>query len=157
MTVYDMCVQGYNAAYEAKTDLSGRPQLLGRRFIGTDLTDLTTTATDSFKIFKLSKFQMVTRMWVIVTDADDTAITLKAGYTDGTNTSDTAYEASAALNSAAVTYTIDNYKLMDDDGYYVTITLSVLSTLDADCEFSIVAEVIDLRGLGITEALTAPV
>lgn len=157
MVLYDMCQQGYTAAFEAKTDNAGREQVLMRRFIGTDFTSLTTTASDIFKVFKISKNQLVNRVWTIVTDADDTAITLDIGYTDGTNTAAEAFETNAALNSTGVTESADDKIFFDDDGYYIILTLSALSTLDAATEFIVACEVIDMRGVGVTTALTAPV
>lgn len=157
MTVFDMCTQEYKAAFESKTDNSGREQVLIRRFLGSEFTALTTTATDTFKIFKISKHQLVNRVWTIVTDADDTAITLDIGYTDGTNTAATAFETDAALNSTGVTESADDKIFFDDDGYYIILTFSALSTLDAATEFVIMAEVMDARGAGVTTALTAPV
>lgn len=157
VTYFDMCQQGYNSSFEAKADNAGREQVLMRRFIGTDLTSLSTTTTDVFKILKVSKNQLVNRVWTTVTKADDTAITLSIGYTDGTNTSANAFEADAALDSTGVTESADDKIFFDDDGYYLTITLSALSDLDAATEFSIMAEIIDFRGVGVTTALTAPV
>jgi len=157
MTVFNMCTSDYQANYNARSDLSGRTQVLSRRFIGTDLTALTTTATDSFKIFKIGKHQLVKNVKVIVTDADDTSITVSLGYTDGTNTSATAFEADANLNSTGVTSSADDIVFFDDDGYFIVMTLGALSTLDAATEWVVMVEVDDLSNVGVTEALTTPV
>lgn len=158
MVVYDMCQSGYRGAYEGASDLKGRVQVLRREFIGTDFTALTTTHTDTFKIFKIGKHQLVNRVWTIVTDADaGGAITLAIGYTDGTNTAATAFEGNANLAATGVTESADDKIFFDDDGYYIILDFSVLTTLEATTEFTVVIELIDLRDAGVTEALTAPV
>ena len=111
---------------------------------------------DSYKIAKISKQQLVDYVWTIVNVADDTAITLSIGYTDGTNTSANAFEASAALNSAGVIASSDDQVLFDDDGYFLTITPSTLTAMDDGLEFLIVARVFDFSLEGLTD-LTAPI
>ena len=159
MTVHDLTTQKYKGA-PAKTNKEG-VQVLGKRLIGSmltgDIEGVTPANGDTFKIAKIGKHQMIPRVFTIVTDADDTALTLDIGYTDDTNASTAAFEGDAALNSTGVTESADDKVFFDDDGYYLTITLTTLTTLDDDCEFTVLAEVIDCIGLGITEALTAPV
>jgi hypothetical protein len=132
-----------------------------RRFLGSELKaavgGVTPVDGDTFKIFKLNKHQIATRTLFTVTDADDTSIEVTMGYTDGTNASVNAFEASRNLNAAGVVYSMDAFKLMDDDGYFVTITIPSITNLDSDCEFVISLEVLDLSEVGIAEVLTAPV
>jgi len=158
MTVYDMCTQDFSPAnYEAPAMLAGSKQYMRRRFVGSDFTDLTTTASDSFKIFKIDKHMMVPIVYTIVTDADDTSITLDIGYTDGTNTAATAFEGDAALDSTGVTASSDDTIFFDDDGYYITLVLSNLADLDDATEFTVVVGVLDLSDAGVTTEITAPV
>jgi len=157
MTTFDMVSTNKYKSFEARADLAGRVQYMARSFLGSEITALSTTATDIFKVMKLAKHQMVTRVWTVVTDADDTAITLDIGYTDGTNTAATAFEGDAALDSTGVTQSSDDLIFFDDDGYFIILTFSALATLDDDCEFVVVVEVLDLSNAGVTEVLTTPV
>lgn len=159
MTIHDLTTQRYEG-HPAKTGIEGI-RIIVRRFVGANLTGAIAGVTpangDSYKIAKISKHQLVDYVWTVVTDADDTAITLSIGYTDGTNTSATAFEANAALNATGVTPSTDDQVLFDDDGYFLTITPSTLAGMDSDLEFSVIARVMDCSRAGIATALTAPV
>ena len=159
MTVHDLTTQKYKGA-PAKKNKEG-VQFVGKRIIGTMLTGNIDGATpadgDTFKIAKISKHQMVPRVFTIVTDADDTSDLLDVGYTDGTNASTTAFDTDVNLNATGVTESSDDKVFFDDDGYYLTITVADISNLDDATEFTVLAEIVDCIGLGITTALTAPV
>jgi hypothetical protein len=160
MVIHNLCTQAYKG-YPAKSKFFGGIALFTRRFIGTDLTSpidgVTPVDGDSFKIGKLSKHHFVREVATIVTDADDTSDIVTIGYTDGTNTSATAFGNAGQLNSTGVVIESDDSLLMDEDDYYITITVPDISNLDDDCEFTIAAVLWDISPAGITTAITSPV
>ena len=161
MATHDMTTQLY-PGHPAPSDLGQRVCVVSRRFTGADLTTLKDGTTpsngDSYKVIKgVFKHAMVDKVWTVVTDADDTSITLDIGYTDDTNTSATAFETDAALNATGVTASADDIVFFDDKDYWITITPSTLTDMDSDLEFVVAVRFIDLSDAGVTEALTAPV
>jgi len=162
MTLFDLTVSN-----QWGIDLQSSPVPLGsqdwvRKFKlnGAQLKKVSQTTSDGFKVINLGQNCRVLESAVTVLDADDTALTMKIGYTDGTNADDDAYDADVALNSAAITSVVDNNKLLKNAtgaDFYLTIIPSVLSTMDDDFEFMYECRVRSYHDVPYEEALTAPV
>lgn len=150
MAYFDLCTQDYSGSnFESPADLKGRSHWLQRRFVGSQLSSLTQTATDNFKVFKIGKNQSVKGYKVIVYKADNTSITISLGYiTAGGAASSTAFASAAVnLNAAATTFAAAaGFKTFLADGAYILLTLSDLANLDAACEFEIGLEVVEGEG-----------
>jgi len=132
---------------------------------GSDITKHSTTASDTFEVCNLGQNIMVTEMAFVVLDADDTAITLKVGYSDGTNTDDDAYDADVALDSTGIT-ALNNAdftanKLLIDEAvgadFKLILTFSALSTLDDATEFVIYFKATSFGDAPYANTLNAPV
>lgn len=158
MTVHDMTTQRFRNV-PAPVPVGGH-KIIKRRFLGSDLTGAINGVTpangDTYKIMQIGKHQLVTRAWTIVSDADDTSITLAIGHTDGVTTTNNSLEASAALNSQGVIETADDKIFFGIPGF-ITITPSTLSGMDSDLEFVVAVEVVDLYDAGVAEALTTTI
>ena len=122
--------------------LTGQVGVLQAELLGSDFTGLG-ESTDTFKLFKLLKFQQVISVQAIVTDADGSAATVDIGYTDGTNTSadyfDTTLELTAVNVEAAV---VDQGLVCLSDNMFITIVPN--DTLESDTSFILQVKVLDL-------------
>ena len=163
MVVHDLTVQGYDS-YLPKTQADRGIGLIKRRFTGADLkavvlgSGVLPVNGDTYKIAKLGKFQLIDSTRTITVKAAGGATTIAIGYTNDTNASTNALEASADINALGVIWTADKRPLFEKDGYFLTITPNTLDNLADTAEFIIVSEVIDLVYIGIeTDALTSPV
>jgi len=164
MASFDLTTQKY-ALQSNKIQLGANDWKRKIVILGSQITALSTTATDTFKICNLGQNVRVTNLSTLVVDADDTALTLKIGYTDGTNTDDDAYDADVALDSAAVTslnapdFTVD--KLLIDVAvgadFYMILTFSALTTLDDATEFIIEFDATNYNDAPYAATLNAPI
>lgn len=160
MTVHDL-VTGYNVG--GAMSKSGDVGKVSRVITGALLkavvknSGLTPANGDTYKILKLGKYQFVSGVRTIVTKEDDTSIALGIGYTDGTNASTTAFEANAALQTRGSTVSADDTLLVDDDGYYLTITPATLAGMDDALEFIVSAIIEDYSDHTLSTAITIPV
>ena len=160
MTVHDLVTE-YNVggAYSK----SGDTGMVKRVITGALLkavvknSGLTPVGGDTYKILRLGKYQLVHQVATIVTKEDDTSIALDIGYTDGTNASTTAFETDAALQTRGTTLSSDDVLLVDDDGYYLTITPSTLTGMDDALEFIVAAFIKDMSDVTLSTAITTPV
>lgn len=150
MASFDLTTQEYQ---KQSTPIQNSANEWRRKIVikGSEITALSTNATDTFKILNLGQNVRVDSHAVTVVDADDTAITMKSGYTDGTNTDDDAYDADVALNAQAVTKALDNDKLLYDAGvladFFLILTLSNLADLDDATEF-----IVEVTGVNYADA-----
>jgi hypothetical protein len=164
MVVHDLTVQGYDS-YLPKAQADRGIGLIKRRFTGADLkavvlgSGVTPVNGDTYKIAKLGKYQMVDSVRTITIVVAGGATTLAIGYTNNTNASTTAFEASADINAIGIIWSADKRTMFEADGYYLTITPNTLASLADDAEIIIIAEVIDLvyTGIAAATALTQPV
>ena len=160
MAVFDLTKQKNNLQ-SAPIQIGANRWVRKIKIKGSDITSLSTTATDNFKILNLGQKVRVVNHSVIVLDADDTAITMKSGYTDGTNTDDDAYDADVALNAAAVTTAMDNDKFLYDAAvgadFFLILTFSALTTLDDATEFIVVVEGENYHDVPFDATVNAPV
>lgn len=160
MTVHDLVTE-YNVG--GAMSKSGDVGKVSRVITGALLkavvknSGLTPVSGDTYKILKLGKYQFVREVTTIVTKEDDTSIALDIGYTDGTNASTTAFETDAALQTRGSTVSSDDTLLIDDDGYYLTITPSTLTGMDDALEFIVSATIQDMSDLVLSTAITTPV
>ena len=164
MTVFDLTGQKYN---KQSTPIQLGANQWERKIVikGSEITALSTTASDVFKVLNLGQNVMVNEMATIVTDADDTSITLKIGYTDGTNTDEDAYDADVALDSTGITALGNNdftaNVLLIDEAvgadFFLTLTFSALSTLDDATEFIILVKGSSFNDVPYATTLNAPV
>lgn len=157
-SIHDLTQLGY-PSYPSKAK-PGEVAVIARRITGAMLkAAVPVTGTpgngDSYKIAKLGPNQIVDSVRTVITKADDTAITLAIGLTDGTTTTSDAFEASAALNATGIIWSADARKMFALDGSYLTITPSTLAAMDDALEFIVIAEVIDLTLAGLATPLTA--
>ena len=164
MATHDLTV----APYQQANGYSGIGTVQGwnyRRFTGADLKTLkdgTAPANgDNFKIAKLGKGMQIRKVSTTVLDADDTALTLDIGYTDGTNGADNTFEDDAALNATGTTESADDIITFPNVATYtldpfLTIKPSAISTLDDATEF-VVGWFTVLIPEVISTQLTAPV
>lgn len=135
-----------------------------RVFTGAELKSLPQGSPangDNFKIAELQKGLVIDKVKTIVTDADDTALTLDIGYTDGTNGADNTFEDDAALDATGVTESADDIVYFPNVSTYtltpyLTMKPSAISTLDDATEF-IVGWHSLLIDQAISTQLTAPV
>jgi len=128
--------------------------------LGSDLKKVGAVVGDSFKIFNLGRKCRVVSSAITVIKADDTAITIDLGYTDGTNLDADAFDGSVAINATGVTEAVDNKKFLDNAtgaNFYTYFTPSALSTLDDATEILIEQVVAKYNDCAISTSLSAPV
>jgi len=171
MATYDLTVEPYRQA-AGYAGCETNPGFQYRKFLGSELktlkdgTVVPDAATHTFKIAKLGKGCVIPKVRTIVTDADDTAINMDIGYTDGTNGAVNTFEDAVALNSTGVTDSADDIVYFPNSGSnyaldaYLTITVNRASNwvtdLDDATEF-IVCWWTELIKQEIATALTTPV
>ena len=164
MASFDLTGQKYNLQSAPIQIADGE---IGRKIVikGSDITALSTSATDTFEVCNLGQNIMINEMSFVVLDADDTAITLKVGYSDGTNTDDDAYDADVALNATGIT-ALNNAdftanKLLIDEAvgadFKLILTFSALTTLDDATEFVIYFKATSFNDAPYATTLNAPV
>ncbi len=165
MATHDLTV----APYEQSNVYSGLETGIGkghRKFLGSELKLLKDGSEpddgDTLKIAKIPRGCILKEVAVVITDADDTAIELDVGYTDGTNGAENTFEDALALNSTGVTFSSDDQVYFPNSGSsytkqpYLTITLNDFANLDDATEF-IVGWECHLIQQVIATALTTPV
>ena len=171
MATYDLTVEPYrqSAGYAGKETNQGWQY---RKFLGSELktlkdgTVVPDAASHTFKIAKLGFGSVVSKVRTIVVDADDTAINMDIGYTDGTNGAVNTFEDAVALNATGVTDSADDIIYFPNSGSnytlqpYLTMTVNRASNwvtdLDDATEY-IVGWFTELVQQQIAAALTTPV
>jgi hypothetical protein len=165
MATYDLTV----APYRLSAGFSGVETVSGsnyRKFLGSDLKTLkdgtVPSGSNTFKFAKLQSGVMISQLYQIVADADDTSIKPTIGYTDGTNTDVDFFIATgtdADLDTAGIYKGVDKMVIFPKSaGYtytpYLTFTLDV-DNLDDATEFMILWNSLLINETFAT-SLTAP-
>ena len=114
------------------------------------------TDTNTYKWAEIGLKQIVKEVVTIVTDADDTSITIAIGHDDGVTATTNSLEGSVNLNAQGITSSADDIVLFGIKGF-LTFTISTLTALDDATEFVLLAHVIDIYDSGFEEALTTTI
>ena len=138
MSVIDIVSSNTYSSYPAKVG-DEQPRLARRLVTGAQLL-AAGVSTDTFKILKVRKGQLVREVQTIVLDADAQAITLDVGYIDDNGSSATAFETDAALNALGVTISADDSLVMSSDGF---ITITPSNTIESATKILVVALIED--------------
>ena len=138
MSVIDIVSSNTYSSYPAKVG-DEQPSLARRLITGAQLL-AAGVSTDTFKILKVRKGQLVREVQTIVLDADAQAITLDVGYIDDNGSSATAFETDAALNALGVTISADDSLVMSSDGF---ITITPSNTIESATKILVVALIED--------------